>query len=123
MSLSSGETVPTKWRPCQDEIMTRKEATVKNQEKPIQNKLKVLQLTNVNTNKVAGSNLLKPIQRHRKFMDSKVEECQEITAIAQVLKIGRGDDEDVIYDWSLGIQEELGKYQNVVEELEELEQM
>ena len=29
MSLSSGETVPTKWRPCQDEIMTRKEATVK----------------------------------------------------------------------------------------------
>ena len=96
MSLSSGETVPTKWRPCQDEIMTRKEATVKNQEKPIQNKLKVLQLMNVNTNKVAGSNLLKPIQRHRKFIDSKVEECQEITAIAQVLKIGRGDDEDVI---------------------------
>ena len=96
MSLSSGETVPTKWRPCQDEIMTRKEATVKNQEKPIQNKLKVLQLMNVNTNKVAGSNLLKPIQRHRKFMDSKVEECQEITAIAQVLKIGRVDDEDVI---------------------------
>ena len=76
--------------------MTRKEATVKNQEKPIQNKLKVLQLMNVNTNKVAGSNLLKPIQRHRKFMDSKVEECQEITATAQVLKIGRVDDEDVI---------------------------
>ena len=76
--------------------MTRKEATLKNQEKPIQNKLKVLQLTNVNTNKVAGSNLLKPIQRHRKFMDSKVEECQEITATAQVPKIGRGDDEDVI---------------------------
>ena len=76
--------------------MTRKEATVKNQEKPIQNKLKVLQLMNVNTSKVAGSNLLKPIQRHRKFMDSKVEECQEITAIAQVRKIGRGDDEDVI---------------------------
>ena len=76
--------------------MTRKEATVKNHEKPIQNKLKVLQLTNVNTNKVAGSNLLKPIQRHRKFMDSKVEESQEITAITQVLKIGRGDDEDVI---------------------------
>ena len=76
--------------------MTRKEATVKNQEKPIQNKLKVLQLTNVNTNKVAGSNLLKPIQRHRKFMDSKFEESQEITAITQVLKIGRGDDEDVI---------------------------
>ena len=76
--------------------MTRKEATVKNQEKPIQNKLKVLQLTNVNTNKVAGSNLSQAIQRHRKFMDSKVEECQEITAIAQVLKIGRVDDEDVI---------------------------
>ena len=103
MSLSSGETVVTKWGPCKDEIMKRTEATVKNQEKIIQNKLKVLQLTNVSTNKIAGSNLLKPIQRHRKIIDSKVEKCQKITAIAQVLKIGRGDDEDVIKAWSLGI--------------------
>ena len=62
VSLSSGETVQTKWQPCQDEIMTTTEATVANQEKTIQNKLKVLQLTNENTNKIAGSNLLKPIQ-------------------------------------------------------------
>ena len=57
-SLLSGETVPTKWRPCQDKIMTTPAATVENQEKTIQNKLKVLQLTNENTNKIAGSNLL-----------------------------------------------------------------
>ena len=73
MSLSPEETVPTKWRPCQDEIMTTTEATVEIQDKTIQNKLQVLQLTNKNTNKIAESNFLKPIQRHRKFMDSKVE--------------------------------------------------
>ena len=56
MSLSSEETVPKKWRPCQDKIMTTTEATVENQEKTIQNKLQVLQPTKENTNKIAGSN-------------------------------------------------------------------
>ena len=73
MSLPSEETVPRKWRPCQDKIMTTTEATVENQEKPIQNKLQVLQPTKENTNKIAGGNFLQPIQRHRQIMDSKVE--------------------------------------------------
>ena len=73
MSLSSEETVPKKWRPCQDKIMTTTEATVENQEKTIQNKLQVLQPTKENTNKIAGSNFLQPIQRQRQIMDSKVE--------------------------------------------------
>ena len=73
MSLSSEETVPKKWRPCQDKIMTTTEATVENQEKTIQNKLQVLQPTKENTNKIVGSNFLQPIQRHRQIMDSKVE--------------------------------------------------
>ena len=73
MSLSSEETVPKKWRPCQDKIMTTTEATVENQEKTIQNKLQVLQPTKENTNKIAGGNFLQPIQRHRQIMDSKVE--------------------------------------------------
>ena len=73
MSLSSEETVPKKWRPCQDKIMPTTEATVENQEKTIQNKLQVLQPTKENTNKIAGSNFLQPIQRHRQIMDSKVE--------------------------------------------------
>ena len=73
MSLSSEETVPKKWRPCQDKIMTTTEATVENQEKTIQNKLQVLQPTKENTNKIAKSNFLQPIQRHRQIMDSKVE--------------------------------------------------
>ena len=102
--------------------MTTPAATVENQEKTIQNKLKVLELTNENTNKIAGSNLLKPIQRHRKLMESKVEECHEVKAIVQELNIGRGDEEDVIKDWSSGIEVELGKYEKKVEELEELEQ-
>ena len=58
-SLSSGETVPTKWRAYQHEIMTTTAATDENQEKKIQNKLKVVQLTNKNTNKIAGRKLLK----------------------------------------------------------------
>ena len=58
--LSSGETVPTKWRAYQHEIMNTTAATDENQEKTIQNKLKVLQLTNETTNKIAGSKLLKP---------------------------------------------------------------
>ena len=65
---------------------------------------------------------MKPMQRHRKFMESKVEKCHETKAIVQVLKIFRGDEKDAIKDWSLGIQAEFGKYEKVVEELEELEQ-
>ena len=95
VGLSSGETVPTKWRTCQDKIMTTTANTVENQEKTIQNKIKVPQLTNENTNKIAGSNLLKPMQRHRKFIETKVEECNETKAIVQGLKIGRGDEKDV----------------------------
>ena len=38
------------------------------------------------------------------------------------LKFFRGDEKDAIKDWSLGIQAEFGKYEKVVEELEELEQ-
>ena len=59
-SLSSGETVPTKWRAYQHKIMTTTAATDENQEKTIQNKLKVLQQSHENTNKIAGSKLLKP---------------------------------------------------------------
>ena len=76
--LLPGETVLTKWQPCQNEIMTTTAVTIKNQEKTTQNKLKVLQLTNENTNKIAGSNLLKSIKRHCKLMESKVEECLKI---------------------------------------------
>ena len=71
------------------------------------------------TNKIAGGNLLKLIHRHRKVMKSKEEECHEIKAIENELKIGRGGEKYVIKDWSLGIQAELAKYEKVVEELEQ----
>ena len=100
--------------------MTTTEATVENQEKTIYNKLKVLQLTNKNTNKICWKQFLETDARHRKFMESKVEKCHETKAIVQVLKIFRGDEKDAIKDWSLGIQAEFDKYEKVVEELEEL---
>ena len=56
VSLWSEKTVLTKWRPCQDKIMTTTAATVKKQAKIIQDRSRVLQLTNENTNKIAGSN-------------------------------------------------------------------
>ena len=65
---------------------------------------------------------MKPIQRHRKLMESKVQECHEIKAIVEELKIGRGDEEGIIIVWSSGIEADMGKYAKVVEELEELEQ-
>ena len=88
MSFSSKETVPTKWRPRQNKIMTTTVATIRNPEKRIQNQMKVLQLTDKNTNKIARSNLLKPIRRSHKFLKSKLEECNEIKANVQELKIG-----------------------------------
>ena len=55
-------------------------------------------------------------------MESKVQECHEVKAIVQELNIGRDDEEDDIKDWRSGFEAELGKYEKVVEELEELEQ-
>ena len=74
----------------------------------------VLQLTNESTNMIAGKKLLKPIQRLRKLLESKVEECYEIKAIVQELKIGRRVKEDSIKDCSSGIEAELDKYKRKI---------
>ena len=50
-----------------------------------------------------------------------MKECHEIKPIVQELKAGR-DDKKCHENWSYGVQAELGKYEKVVEELEELEQ-
>ena len=116
-----GQAVPTKWRPCQDTIMVAETKTIEAAEKTIENKLKVLQLTNEGTDKIAGSKLLKPIQRHRKLLESRIEECHEIKANIQELKVGRGDGEEDIKEWSAGIEAKVQQYEHVVEELEDLE--
>ena len=116
-----GQAVPTKWRPCQDTIMAAETKTIEAAEKTIENKLKVLQLTNEGTDKIAGSKLLKPMQRHRKLLESRIEECHEIKANIQELKVGRGDGEEDIKEWSAGIEAKVEQYEHVVEELEDLE--
>lgn len=58
--------------------------------------------------------MLKPIQRLRKLLESKVEECYEIKAIVQELKIGRRVKEDSIKDCSSGIEAELDKYKRKI---------
>ncbi len=96
-------------------------ATVEEVEKTIVNKLKVLKLTHEGSEKIAGAKSLKPIQRHRKLLESKVEECHEIKARVQELKLERGDDEDDIRKWSTGIEKSLVEYEKAVEGFEELE--
>lgn len=91
--------------------------------------MKVLQLTNKTTNKIVGSDLLKPIHAWQ-FYREQTEECHEINAIIKVLKIRRGDKQDVIKDDIFlgkddicsGIQVELSKYEKVVKEFKEMEQ-
>lgn len=58
--------------------------------------------------------MLKPIQRLRKLLERKVEECYEIKAIVQELKIGRRVKEDSIKDCSSGIEAELDKYKRKI---------
>ena len=38
--------------------------------------------------------MIKPIQRQRKLLESKVEECHELKMEMQELKLERGDDEE-----------------------------
>ena len=91
------------------------------EEKTIGNKLKVLKLTHKGSDKIAGTKSLKPMQRHRKLLESKVEECHEIKTRVQELKLERGDEEDHIRAWSAGIDKSLEEYERAVEGLEELE--
>ncbi|XP_067041104.1 DNA ligase 1-like [Acropora muricata] len=95
--------------------------TVEEEEKTIGNKLKVLKLTHKGSDKIVGTKSLKQIQRHRKLLESKLEECHEIKARAQELKLERGDEEDDIRAWSAGIEKSLEEYERAVEGLEELE--
>ena len=51
--------------------MTTTATTVEVQEKTIEYKLKALQLTNKNTDKIAGRELLKTVPRHHKLLECK----------------------------------------------------
>ena len=97
-------------------------STVEETEKTIENKLKVLKLMHESTETIAGSKLIKPIQRQRKLLEGKVEECHELKTEVQELKLERGDDEENIKAWSVEIEQRLAEYEKVVRGLEDLEQ-
>jgi len=61
--------------------------TTVEEEKTIVNKLKVLKLTHKGSEKIAGTKSLTSIQRHSKLLASKVEECHQIKARVQELKL------------------------------------
>ena len=50
-----------------------------------------------------------------------MEECHEIKARVQELKLEQGDEEDDIQAWSTGIENSLEEYERAVKGLEELE--
>jgi len=73
------------------------------------------------SDKIAGTKSLKQIQRQPKPLKSILEECHEVKARVQELKLERGDEEDDIQAWSTGIEKSLGEYERAVKRLEELE--
>ena len=89
-------------------------STMEETKKTIENKLKVLKLMHGSTETIAGSKLIKPIQRQRKLLESKVEECHELKTEVQELKLERGDDEEDIKSWSVEIEKRLMEYEKVV---------
>ena len=95
--------------------------TVEDTEKTIENKLKVLKIMHESTETIAGSKLSKPIQRQRKLLESKVEECHELKTEMQELKLEQGNDKEDIKAWSVEIEQRLAEYEKVVRGLEDLE--
>ena len=81
----------------------------------------MLKLTREGSDKIAGTKSLKPIQSHGKLLERKVEECHEIKARVQKLKVERGEEEVDIRAWGTGIEKSLEKYERAVEGPEELE--
>ena len=73
------------------------------------------------TETIAGSKLIKPIQRQRKLLESKVEECHELKTEMQELKLEQGNDKEDIKAWSVEIEQRLAEYEKVVRGLEDLE--
>jgi len=84
--------------------------TVEEGEKTIVNKPKVLKSTQEGSEKIAGTRSLTSIQRHSKFLASKMKECHQTKARVQKLKLERGDDEEDIRAWSTGIEKSLVEY-------------
>ena len=101
------------WRPCQDSITP---STVEETEKTIENKLKVWKLTHESTKTIAGSKLIIPIQRQRKLLEGKVEECHELKTQVQELKLEQGNDKEDIKMWNIETEQRLAEYENVVTE-------
>ena len=99
MSLSSEETVPKKWRPCQDKIMTITEATVENQEEQSKTNCKYCSQRRKTQTRLLEAIFCNRFKDIASLWTAKLKGCQEIKAIVQVLKTGRGD-KDVIKNWS-----------------------
>ena len=94
---------------------------VEETEKTVENKLKVLKLMHESTETIAGSKLIKPIQRQCKLRESAVDECHELKMEVQELKLERDDDEEDIKAWSIEIEKRMTEYEKVVGGLEDLE--
>ena len=90
-------------------------------EQKIEIKLKLLKLSNEQTQKIAEERNLKTIERHRKLLEGKINECHELKAEVQEKKLENGDGVEGIRNWSVKVEENVAEYEKVVEELEGLE--
>ena len=60
-------------------------------EQKIEIKLKLLKLSNEQTQKIVEERNLKTIERHRKLLEGKISECHELKAEVQEMKLENGD--------------------------------
>ena len=87
----------------------------------IEIKLKLLKMSNEQTQKIIEERNLKTVERHRKLLEGKINECHELKAEVQEKKLENGDGVEVIRNWSVKVEENVAECGKVVEELEGLE--
>ena len=72
-------------------------------EQKIEIKLKLLKLSNEQTQKIVEERNLKTIERHRKLLEGKIKECHELKAEVQEKKLENGDGVKGVRSWSVKV--------------------
>ena len=74
-------------------------------EQKIEIKLKLLKLSNEQTQKIVEERNLKTIERYRKLLEGKINECHELKAEVQEKKLENGDGVKGVRSWSVKVAE------------------
>ena len=81
--------------------------TLKESLAAIENKLQLLQFTNDDVKKTLEKGHLHTMERKRKTLRSKLDEVHELEVQVQESKIGQGEDQDAIREWTAKIEDKV----------------